>query len=102
MNRQAWLQHPWRYGLLVAAWLWLFAAMSHSAQVDPPLDQLYFHSAVSHGGRGCPERQEAPLSAQRPILFFRQAVAASLAHPDSPRHSHRETAQGQPPRGRHL
>jgi len=63
MRIQAWLQHQWTYGCMVTALLWLLAATSSSARVDLPLDQIYFHSAVSHGGRGCPQeaRVEATL-----------------------------------------
>jgi len=45
----------------VAAWLWLLAATRHSAPVGLPLDQIGFHSAVSHGGPGGP--QEAHVEA---------------------------------------
>ena len=86
MNRQAWLQHPWRYGLLVAAWLWLLAATSHSAQVDLPLDQLYFHSAVSHGGRGCPQeaRVEATLGDDGGSVHLAFDTYQAQVSPDTP------------------
>jgi Domain of unknown function (DUF4360) len=63
MRMQVWLQHQWAYGLIVTALFWLIAATSSSAQTSLPLDQIYFHSAVSHGGRGCPQeaRVEATL-----------------------------------------
>jgi len=61
MRMQEWLQYQWVYGLIVTTLLWLLATTSSAAQVGLPLDQLYFHSAVSHGGAGCP--QEASLEA---------------------------------------